>query len=1232
MASSRGPVHKDAPADAPDGDSFAAQFAAAEPPRPREAPAEHTRARLAAQLFGAALQVPPLGPYTVLREIGHGAMGVVHEGRGPGGQQVALKTLRRPDPAAIARLKKEFRNVVDVGHANLVAVYELALDQARGEWYIAMEYVPGDSWLAHLRPAGERAPEAVLRAALGQLASGVYALHRAGLLHRDLKPSNVLVTGEGRLKIVDFGLARLADGGHEGLAGTAGYLAPELLAGAPPSPASDWFAVGVMLYEALAGRRPRVPPGPTPIDGVAADLQALCRDLLAENPSSRPSGRDLLLRLGLDAPPAPSPVFVGRADELAACAHALADAPALLLLVGPSGAGKSALLARLVADLRDHRGALVLHGRCYAGESVPYKALDGVVEALAQHLDTCSPRHVFTAMPEEAADLRRVFPALHRAVGAVGLGEPADAAPRETRRRAVAALRRLLAELAGARPIVLAIDDLQWGDADSARLLGELLTPPDPPPIVVVASVRSDARPGSPFFAELDAAPLACPIHEVELAPLGPVEAERMAATILAEGPGRGDDPGLRQRLAAAIARESQGSPLFIEAMAQRLGDGAEGVATSLDGALQAEVAALEPGERLALERLAVAGRPLRRDLALPRELGAAAARVLDGAALAVLGARRLVRPCGEGDSVETYHDRVREVVLHRLGAAGRRDHHRALALALAAAPDPDPDELVLHCHGADDLPQASRWALRAAERAAAALAFARAASLYERAMSWGTYPPEHVLKYTIARADALVYAGRCAEAAPVYLTAAALAPDRLQELELRGRAVEHYLVSGRVDAGLHVLGPLAHELGLPFPATSAGTALRLVGELARLAIARRRAPREPVAAEDVAAELRLRIDLCWSAGKGLGFIDPIRAAAISAQGLRLALASGEPRRIARAAAYLTIVDINAPDPRRASAAARELALARGLATRLSDPHLTGLTTILTGVAALNNGQWRRALTGVESGADLLRARCVDVHWERAIAHAMAMHAHLMLGDFARLRARAESWQHEAEDIGDRFALVVAILYTAHAAVAAGEPARARAAVRKALSLWPYEGFSFQHWLALGVEVDCDLYDGRGREAWARVERAWPALVRSQLMRMQIPRIDAHRLRASAALAAASAGQRGLIQAAAADAAALASERIELAHAAEDLIRAQIAALRRRPAADLLQRAADRFTGGNMPALAAAVRHGHDRQLGRAPAAAELALVRCGVRDPSRWAATVAPALYVLSH
>src|SRR5690606_23906098 len=293
-------------------------------------------------------------------------------------------------------------------HPNLVAVYELALDPARDLWFLAMEHVPADSWSAALYPPGRPALPTALRPALAQLAAGVHALHRAGLLHRDLKPSNVLLSAAGRLKIVDFGLATLASGGEQALAGTEGYLAPELLLGAAASPASDWFAVGVMLHEALTGARPRLPLAPAPLGPeVPADLDALCQALLASDPSSRPSGPEILHRLGVAVPAAPAaPTFVGRDHERAAGLDALARGPALLLLVGASGAGKSALLTRLLADLRRDRDALVLRGRCYAGETVPYKALDGVIDALAQHLVTCPSEHVpLDSTPEAASAL-----------------------------------------------------------------------------------------------------------------------------------------------------------------------------------------------------------------------------------------------------------------------------------------------------------------------------------------------------------------------------------------------------------------------------------------------------------------------------------------------------------------------------------------------------------------------------------------------------------------------------------------------------------------------------------------------------------------------------------------------------------------------------------------------------------------------------------------------------------
>ncbi len=1155
-------------------------------PTPRGLDADRIYSSLRARIFGEPEDPPTLGRYRVGVRLGAGGMGVVFRGVSPSGRTVALKTLRAPSSDAIARLKDEFRCVAELGHVALAAVHELALDRARGQWFIAMEYVPGVMW-------SELPPER-LRGALEQLAGGLHALHAEGLLHRDLKPSNVLVTPEGQLKIVDFGLAQAQDAADASASGTPGYLAPERLRGRPASAASDWYSVGVMLFEALAGRPlttpPRLPPEVDP------ELARLCRDLLADDPAARPSGAEVLTRLGLPLPRARLATFVGRSRELAACRAALRDPPALLLLDGPSGAGKSALLRHLVEGLRD-AGALALRGRCYPGDGAPFNALDEVMDALTEHLAACPADQRPPSLDRGAAAIARLFPTFTRS----RQHEPAREVPREARRRGVAALRRLLVELARQRPLVLAIDDLQWGDADSARLLVELLEGPEPPRVLVIAAVRGEDRPRSPFFAELAVAAPTCAQITVRVEPLGPDDARALATTLLrTHAP---DAPDLERR-AADIATESRGNPFFIETLSRQTGL----ESLPLERALQALLAELDPHTRDALARLAVAGRPLPRDLAAPGP---------DASPLHRLRALRLARVGPDCDSLETYHDRVRVAVLATLSRERLRGHHLALARDLGALPGPDPVEIAAHLHAGGDLPEAAAWALRAAERAAAALAFARAADHYRDVLSWGTFSREQVLQYTLARADALANAGRCGDAAPLLLAAAALAPTREAELELRGRAVEHYFVSGRVDAGLALIRPLARELGLPFPDGPGLTVAHLLAEFARLSLARATRRRDAPEPAD-----RLRVDACWSIGKGLGFIDPVRAATFSARGLRLALRLGDPQRLARAEAYFALMGVNERAPAVAARAEATIAAARRVAQEVDDPHLIGLTAVLSGVAAMNNGRWRASLAELEAGTEVLRVRCVGVTWERGVAQAMNMHALLMLGDFDALAAASSSSARESAAAGDRFSEVVAILYLGHVALAADEPRRAREHVLRALSLWPYERFSFQHWLALAVEVGADLLEARPADAWTRAERAWAQARRSLLMRMQIPRIDLHMLRASAALAlAADTREPGLLRVAARHAAALRRERIELARSGAALIDAQIALLKRSPAAaDALESAAAGFARADMPAHAAALR----LRLGTLDAQAHAGT---GVKRLDRWASLVAPAL-----
>ena len=260
--------------------------------------------------------------YEVVRLVVRGGMGRVYEAYDrERRQRVALKTLLYYDPTALFLFKQEFRTLADTRHPNLVRLHELVATEERV--FFSMEFVDGVDFLTYVRGAAApteappRSPADLdrLRSVLGQLVEGVEALHAAGKLHRDIKPSNVLVTGEGRVVMLDFGIAldlpHAADKSlreQERFVGTAGYMAPEQVGEQEATVASDWYSVGVLLYEALVGRPPfegalgdvmqaktkgdPVPPSRR-VTGVPPDLDALCCALLDRDPAKRPSGSQI---------------------------------------------------------------------------------------------------------------------------------------------------------------------------------------------------------------------------------------------------------------------------------------------------------------------------------------------------------------------------------------------------------------------------------------------------------------------------------------------------------------------------------------------------------------------------------------------------------------------------------------------------------------------------------------------------------------------------------------------------------------------------------------------------------------------------------------------------------------------------------------------------------------------------------------------------------------------------
>jgi hypothetical protein len=303
-------------------------------------------------------------------------------------------------------------------------------------------------------------------------------------------------------------------------------MAPEQATGCA-TPASDWYAFGVMLFEALAGQVPFADRGELVLlrkqqqdapllssirQGISEDLQHLCAKLLQRDPEARADFREVIRMLGASnlqpeiVRETEAALFEVREDELAALNQALEATedgrPAVAFVHGAQGAGKSALAEHFAADVCRQGKAVVLKGCCNERESLPYNAWDGLIDDLTHYLKKLPIHRAAQMLPRQIHALARVFPVLQRldAVRQVKQRRPLPTDAVELRRTAFLALRELLANIAEQEPLVLFIDDLQHGDNDSSELLRFLLSAPDSPPFLFIGAYRSERADANPVL------------------------------------------------------------------------------------------------------------------------------------------------------------------------------------------------------------------------------------------------------------------------------------------------------------------------------------------------------------------------------------------------------------------------------------------------------------------------------------------------------------------------------------------------------------------------------------------------------------------------------------------------------------------------------------------------------------------------------------------------------------
>jgi hypothetical protein len=1061
--------------------------------------------------------------FAIERHLGAGSMGAVYlaydrklESR------VALKVLLSVDATNIYRFKNEFRALADVTHPNLVTLHEMFSEGDR--WFFTMQFLDGQDLLTFILgdrrrsfrsssasfsdvPADGTDPIVIeaplkglemlfptplenedrLRSVLMQVVEGLQAVHAAGKLHRDLKPENILVSPDGHATLLDFGIVMDQQrGSHETLAsiiGTPAYMSPEQCRGQGISEATDWYSLGVILYEALTGDVPfdgapmqviarkqevdACPPCDV-VSGVPEDLNTLCMQLLQRDPAARPRGDAILRALQSHRPaslPAPSATgaakvamaFVGRKAQLSELEAARlvteASSAVVALVHGPAGIGKTTLVNHFIKKLIDESKAVVLRGRCYERESLPFKAFDNVIDSVTRYLRKLPAVDAARMLPRDIDALAELFPVLKRVEVVRRNRRPRalPTEPQEVQKRAFRALKEMFCRIADVEPLVIYIDDLHWTDIDSARLLGELIVGDDRPSMMLICVFRSgddDQNPGlSSLLEQVRRAP-DMQVRDLAVGVLGPEDSVELAGALLGTPTA---DEGARK-----VGFESGGNPQMLTQLVRHVEERrASGRASpetargmiSFERVLEQRLASLSTDARTLLELLSVSARPVPESM-----LTLVSSFNIDlSTALGELRGSKLIRGIAVHDvrAVEVYHDTIREAVASAMPVEVLVSWHRRLAAALEASGAIDLEALTDHLLGAGDKERASLYAGRAAAQAEKSMAFDKAARLYGVA---AVNCLDAATRSDLRRrwADALVCAGRGAESADAYVQAAAEATGPVAT-ELMALAGVQLMLSGDLARGLEILRQPLRAINVELPASFEQASLQAV-HMWRDLRARGFAFRERTEAELDKEELR-RFDLLWGVTRGLLLNELGRPLPLIVRCALDALELGEPSRIVRALALFQAHADTAFSVLAKLAPSGAMDVAEALARRLDQVEARAAISYAKGVDIVYaTGHLEPGLQALAYAEELYRNHCRGCAHEMRQARMMITQISLAVkreGDMPTLR----EWVREAEDRGDRLSAVRLRLSLSLAALRADDSDAALLQIDTALKL-----------------------------------------------------------------------------------------------------------------------------------------------------------------------------------
>ena len=674
--------------------------------------------------------------------------------------------------------------------------------------------------------------------------------------------------------------------------------------------------------------------------------------------------------------------------------------------------------------------------------------------------------------------------------------------PQELRRRGFSALRNVLSRLSRVRPLVIFVDDVHWGDADSCVFLAELIHNGEPGILVLVAHRPEDYL---GVVSLLKRAPGGSvrrgDVRDLEITALPDADA-LVLVTQLAED-------GTR---AAEVVAAGAGNPMALTEMARSPGMVA---GAKMDDLVRLRAQKLSPDAQAMLAVSVIAARPL------PVEIAAHAAGVVGGHdEAAALSAERLatLRQVGGQMILHPAHDYVRIAVLGSLDTEAKAGWHEAIARAFEAIQGPeqlDQQAVVEHWLAAGYPENAATHAVAAALKAEEALAFRRAAELYQIALTFGPWDAAGQRDLMSRKAHALVCAGQLDEAATVYGHAAQLLQDD-EAIDLERLRVEALLRRGRLEEALPAAERLLQIIGIRIPLTARASRTKLATQWMQMKLRGLDFVEKDIT--EIPPAALLTTDVLYSIASGLAFADPALGRVVQSELIRAALDAGEPVRVCLALAQEVCYAAAAGSRNRGVVTAVGARL-KAVAAKIGAPHVIGFADTAVGIAAHMGGRWREARELLESGLAALRDHGAGVRWEIDTGDTYWLASLFYLGEWRELARLTQLLLRDAIDRGDEVAQQSLRTGRSNAAwLMLGKPDEARAQLASSMPALS-DGVHFPHVSAVVAAVNIDLYAGDIEAARTRLDEVWPHVDRLGVLRLQQPRVELTSLRARVLLA-----------------------------------------------------------------------------------------------------------------